>query len=242
VVIFFIKDNIFQIIKFTIFEIIAGEQFKSGKYLPRWLLDIKKYFKTQSRFPIIKRKPLKEKKRCGWSTTDPLYIDYHDNEWGIPLHDDRKLFEMLILEGFQAGLSWITILRKRENFRKAFDNFVAEKIAAYDKKKVNSLLKDEGIIRNRLKIEAAITNARTFLKVKEEHGSFDNYIWKFVNYKPVKNKFNSLKEIPAQTVISDEMSKALKKDGFKFVGSTICYAFMQATGMVIDHISICWKY
>jgi DNA-3-methyladenine glycosylase I len=185
---------------------------------------------------------LKEKNRCGWSTGDPLYIKYHDEEWGTPLHDDRKLFEMLILEGFQAGLSWITILRKRENFREAFDNFDAKKIAAYDKRKINSLLKDEGIVRNRLKIEAARTNAKAYLGIQNEFGSFNKYIWQFVNNKPVKNKFKSLKDIPSKTEISDSMSRDLKKRGFKFVGSTICYAFMQATGMVNDHITECWRY
>jgi DNA-3-methyladenine glycosylase I len=185
---------------------------------------------------------LKEKNRCGWSTGDLLYIKYHDEEWGTPLHDDRKLFEMLILEGFQAGLSWITILRKRENFRQAFDNFDAKKIAAYDKRKINSLLKDEGIVRNRLKIEAARTNAKAFLRIQKEFGSFNKYIWQFVNNKPIKNKFKSLKDIPPKTQISDNMSRDLKKRGFKFVGSTICYAFMQAAGMVNDHITECWKY
>jgi len=185
---------------------------------------------------------LKEKIRCGWSTSDPIYIKYHDEEWGVPIHDDRKLFEFLILEGFQAGLSWITILRKRDNFRKAFDDFDAEKVASYGKRKINSLLKDEGIIRNKLKVEAAVTNARAFLKVREEFGSFDKYIWQFVNHKPVKNKFKSLKEVPASTEISGIMSKDLKKRGFKFVGTTICYAHMQATGMVNDHIVTCWKH
>ncbi len=185
---------------------------------------------------------MKEKIRCGWSTSDPLYIKYHDEEWGVPVHDDRKLFEFLILEGFQAGLSWLTILKKRENFRKAFDNFDPELIALYGKRKINSLLKDAGIIRNKLKIEAAVTNAEAFLKVQKEFGSFDKYIWRFVNYKPVKNKFKSLKEIPASTEVSDNMSKDLKKRGFKFVGTTICYAHMQATGMVNDHIITCWKY
>ena len=183
-----------------------------------------------------------EKTRCGWSTSDSLYIKYHDEEWGVPVHDDRKLFEFLILEGFQAGLSWLTILKKRENFRKAFDNFEPEKVARYGKRKINSLLKDEGIIRNKLKVEAAVTNARAFLKVQKEFGSFDKYIWQFVNNKPVKNKFKSLKEVPASTEISDIMSKDLKKRGFKFVGTTICYAHMQATGMVNDHLITCWKY
>ncbi len=185
---------------------------------------------------------MKEKNRCGWSTGDPLYIKYHDEEWGTPLHDDRKLFEMLILEGFQAGLSWITILRKRENFRQAFDGFDPVKIAVYSKRKINSLLRDEGIVRNRLKIESARTNAKAFLRIQKEFGSFNKYIWQFVNNKPIKNKFKSLKDIPPKTQISDNMSRDLKKRGFKFVGSTICYAFMQATGMVNDHITECWKY
>ena len=171
-----------------------------------------------------------------------MYINYHDNEWGTPLHEDQKLFEMLILEGFQAGLSWITILRKRENFRRAFDNFNPDKIALYNKRKINSLLIDKGIVRNRLKIEAAVKNARAFLIVKKEFGSFDNYIWQFVDNRPIKNRFKSIKDIPSQTKISDIMSKDLQKRGFKFVGSTICYAFMQATGMVNDHIITCWKY
>ena len=185
---------------------------------------------------------MKEKIRCGWSVSDPIYIKYHDEEWGVPVHDERKLFEFLILEGFQAGLSWITILRKRENFRKAFDNFDPEAVAGYGKRKINSLLKDEGIIRNKLKVEAAVTNARAFLTIQDEFGSFDKYIWQFVNNKPVQNKFKSLKEIPASTEVSDVMSKELKKRGFKFVGTTICYAHMQATGMVNDHITTCWKH
>ena len=185
---------------------------------------------------------MEEVKRCPWSFGDPLYLSYHDEEWGTPLHNDQKLFELLVLEGFQAGLSWITILRKRENFRKAFDYFDPEKIAAYKKYRINSLLKNEGIIRNRLKIEAAVENAKTFLTVQKEFGSFDKYIWQFVNYKPIKNKFRSIKVIPPRTDISDKMSKDLKKRGFRFVGSTICYAFMQASGMVNDHITGCWKY
>ncbi len=180
--------------------------------------------------------------RCGWSTNDPLYIKYHDEEWGTPSHNDRKLFELLILEGFQAGLSWITILRKRNNFRKAFDNFDPEKIARYDSKKINQLMKNEGIIRNRLKINAAKINAKCFLEVQKEFGSFDKYIWKFTSGKPRINKFKNLKEIPAKTKESDAMSKDLKRRGFKFVGSTICYAFMQATGMVNDHIRECFRY
>ena len=185
---------------------------------------------------------MKEKNRCEWCLGDPIYIDYHDKEWGTPLHDDRKLFEMLILEGFQAGLSWITILRKRENFRKAFDDFDPVKIAKYNQRKINSLLQDEGIIRNKLKIEASIKNAKAFLEAQKEFGSFDKYIWQFVNNKPIKNNYKSIKEIPPKTEISDAMSKSLKKRGFSFVGSTICYAFMQATGIVNDHIKSCWKY
>lgn len=180
--------------------------------------------------------------RCGWSTSDPLYIKYHDEEWGTPCHNERKLFEMLILEGFQAGLSWITILRKRKNFKKAFDNFDARKISKYDLRKINQLLKNEGIVRNRLKINAAKINAICFLEVQKEFGSFDKYIWQFVGVKPKINKFRSLKEIPAKTKESDAMSRDLRKRGFKFVGSTICYAFMQATGMVNDHIRECFRY
>jgi DNA-3-methyladenine glycosylase I len=169
-------------------------------------------------------------------------IKYHDKEWGVPLHNDRKLFEFLILEGFQAGLSWRTILHKRENFRKAFDNFDFNKVAKYDKRKVNSLLKDAGIIRNKLKIESAITNAKAFLQVRKEFGTFDKYIWGFVNGKPAQNKFKSLKELPAKTKLSDKISDDLKKRGFKFVGSTIVYAHMQATGMVNDHVLGCYRY
>jgi DNA-3-methyladenine glycosylase I len=183
-----------------------------------------------------------EKNRCPWSTTDPLYIAYHDMEWGVPVHDDRALFELLILEGAQAGLSWITILKKRENYRKAFDNFDPVKIAKYDSKKTKSLLANEGIVRNRLKIAASIQNANAFLAVKREFGSFDTYIWQFVGGKPKQNKRRSLKEIPPATPESDAMSKDLKKRGFKFVGSTICYAFMQATGMVNDHLMSCYRY
>jgi len=169
-------------------------------------------------------------------------IKYHDKEWGVPLHNDRKLFEFLILEGFQAGLSWRTILHKRENFRKAFDNFDFNKIARYDRRKINSLLKDEGIIRNKLKIQAAITNAKAFQQVRKEFGTFDKYIWSFVNGKPVQNKFKSLKKLPAKTKLSDKISEDLKKRGFKFVGSTIVYAHMQATGMVNDHIINCYRH
>ncbi|HWP81402.1 MAG TPA: DNA-3-methyladenine glycosylase I [Bacteroidota bacterium] len=182
------------------------------------------------------------KQRCPWATSDPLYILYHDREWGLPVHDDRKLFEMLILEGAQAGLSWITILKKRENYRKAFDNFDANKIARYDTKKVKQLLKNKGIVRNRLKIEAAIQNAKAFLAVQKEFGSFDKYIWQFVSGRQKVNRWQSLKQIPTTTRESDAMSKDLKKRGFKFVGSTICYAFMQAVGMVNDHLVSCYRY
>ena len=182
------------------------------------------------------------KRRCPWPSDDKLMIKYHDNEWGVPLHNDKKLFEFLILEGFQAGLSWRTILHKRENFRKAFDKFDFNKVAKYDRRKINSLLKNEGIIRNKLKIEAAITNAKAFLQVRKEFGTFDKYIWSFVNGKPIQNKFKSLKQIPAKTKLSDKISEDLKKRGFKFVGSTIVYAHMQATGMVNDHIVSCYRH
>lgn len=180
-------------------------------------------------------------KRC-WGTGTQIYEEYHDTEWGVPLHDDGKLFEFLILEGMQAGLSWITILRKRENFRAVFDNFDAQKIARYDKKKIKKLLSDPGIIRNRLKVAAAITNAQAFLKTQEEFGSFDKYIWQFVDGKPIKNKWKTIKQLPARTKESDRMSEDLKERGFKFAGSTICYAHMQATGMVNDHLVRCFRY
>ena len=180
------------------------------------------------------------KKRCGWCTTDPIYIEYHDKEWGRPLHDDRALFEFLVLEGAQAGLSWITVLKKRDNYRKAFDNFDAARIARYDDKKIKQLLGNEGIIRNRLKIASAVSNAKAFLAVREEFGTFDKYIWQFVDGKPRKNRFTHYKKLPAKTSQSDEMSRDLKKRGFNFVGSTICYAFMQAVGMVNDHTTDCF--
>ncbi|GAB4178566.1 MAG: DNA-3-methyladenine glycosylase I [Calditrichia bacterium] len=181
-------------------------------------------------------------KRCQWCGDDPLYIEYHDTEWGVPVHDDQKHFEFLILEGMQAGLSWITILRKRENFRKAFDHFDPIKIAGYDQKKIDSLLQDAGIIRNKLKINGAVKNARAFLKVQEEFGSFETYIWNFVNYKPIVNQFKSLEEIPAKTPLAEAISKDLKKRGFTFVGPTIIYAHMQAIGMVNDHLMDCFRY
>lgn len=180
--------------------------------------------------------------RCGWVSNDPLYIEYHDREWGVPVHDDQRLFEFLILETFQAGLSWITILRKRENFRKAFDNFDLQKVAAYDSHKIQDLLQDTGIIRNRLKVQAAVSNAQAFIRVQEEFGSFDAYIWGFVNGSPIINHFDSLKEVPATTPLSDAISIDLKKRGFKFVGSTVVYAHMQATGMVNDHTTDCFRY
>jgi DNA-3-methyladenine glycosylase I len=176
--------------------------------------------------------------RCPWPTNE-LSIAYHDAEWGVPVHDDRTLFEFLILEGAQAGLSWDTILKKRENYRRAYDNFDAKKIAKYDGRKIATLLADTGIVRNRLKIAASIQNAKAFLKVQKEFGTFDKYIWRFVGGKPIDNKLRSMKEIQPRTEISDAMSKDLLARGFKFVGSTICYAFMQATGMVNDHLVTC---
>ena len=180
--------------------------------------------------------------RCRWATDDPLHIAYHDREWGTPLHDDRGLFELLILEGAQAGLSWITVLRKRESYRAAFDGFEAAKIARYGEQKRAQLLADPGIIRNRLKIEAAVANARAFLDMQQQFGSFDAYIWQFVDHTPIQNARQSLSDIPSSSRESDAMSKDLKKRGFKFVGTTICYAFMQATGMVNDHIVDCFRH
>jgi len=178
--------------------------------------------------------------RCSWCGTDPLYVRYHDEEWGVPVHDDRRLFEMLILEGAQAGLSWITILRKRPAYRAAFDRFDAKKIARYDAARKRALLRNPGIVRNRLKIDAAVANARAFLDVQREFGSFDAYIWQFVDGKPIVNRRRPGDPIPATSPESDEMSRHLKKRGFKFVGSTICYAFMQAVGMVNDHAARCY--
>jgi len=182
-----------------------------------------------------------EKVRCGWAFK-PLDMEYHDKEWGVPVHNDRKLFEFLVLDAFQAGLSWSTILNKRENFRKAFDQFDYNKIEKYDQKKIDELLNDEGIIRNKLKINAAVINAKAFIKVQEEFGSFDKYIWSFTQGKTKINSWKELKEIPATSTESDAMSKDLKKRGFKFVGSTICYAFMQAAGIVNDHLVTCFRY
>ncbi len=183
-----------------------------------------------------------EKNTCSWPNSKPLDVTYHDTEWGVPLHDDRKLFEFMVLDAFQAGLSWSTILNKRENFRLAFDNFDAQKIALYDENKVQELLQNAGIIRNKLKIRATITNARLFLDIQKEYGSFDTYIWQFVGGKTLVNKWKSMDEIPVSTKESDAMSKDLKKYGFKFVGTTICYAFMQAAGMVNDHTTACFRY
>lgn len=180
-------------------------------------------------------------KRCAWAKGE-LYIAYHDHEWGVPVHDDRRLFEFLILEGAQAGLSWITILKKRENYRRAFDNFEPRKVARYDRRKVQKLLADPGIVRNRLKVESAVRNAKAFLTVQREFGSFDQYVWQFVGGRPIRNRWKSLSDIPARTAESDAMSKDLLKRGFKFVGSTICYAFMQAVGLVNDHTADCFRY
>jgi len=182
------------------------------------------------------------RQRCAWAGGDTLYRQYHDTEWGVPLHDDRALFEFLILEGAQAGLSWITILRKRENYRAAFDGFDATRIAAYGANKIESLLQDAGIVRNRLKIAAAVSNAQKFLDVRDEFGSFDSFIWDFVDGNPKQNRWRSPAEVPASTPESDAMSKELKRRGFKFVGSTICYALMQATGMVNDHTTDCYRH
>ena len=182
------------------------------------------------------------KHRCGWCLGDPIYEAYHDTEWGVPVKDDATLFEFLILETFQAGLSWITILRKRENFRKAFDNFDYKRIVNYNQKKIDSLLEDAGIIRNKLKIKATISNAQAFIDIQKEFGSFSNYIWAFTNDKPIKNKVKNYKEAPPTTALSDTISKDLKKRGFKFVGSTVIYAHMQATGMVNDHEVTCFRY
>jgi len=179
--------------------------------------------------------------RCSWASNE-LAVAYHDREWGVPVHDDRVLFEFLILEGAQAGLSWNTILQKRDNYRKAFDHFRPERVAKYDLKKVAALLRDPGVVRNRLKIAAAVANAKAFLAVQKEFGSFDRYIWQFVGGKPLVNKWDGLKGVPARTVESDAMSKDLQKRGFKFVGTTICYAFMQAVGMVNDHVVSCFRY
>ena len=181
-------------------------------------------------------------KRCGWAGSDPLYVAYHDEEWGVPVHDDDTLFEFLLLEGFQAGLSWLTILRKREAFRKAFAGFDAGKVARFDRRKLDRLLQNPGIVRNRLKVEAAKKNARAFLEVQKEFGSFSVYLWEFVGGRPKKNRWKTMKDVPASTSQSDTLSKDLKQRGFSFVGSTICYAHMQAVGMVNDHLTSCFRY
>lgn len=183
----------------------------------------------------------KPKVKCSWCVGNELYEKYHDEEWGIPVYDDKILFEFLILESFQAGLSWLTVLKKRDNFRKAFANFDVKKVAKFNEEKVEELMQNEGIIRNRLKIEAAINNASRFMEVQKEFGSFSNYVWSFVNGKPIINYPKSVKDLPAKTALSDAMSKDMGKRGFKFRGSTICYAFMQAVGMVDDHTIDCWK-
>ena len=190
---------------------------------------------------MAKRRTATELKRCPWAKGEE-YVLYHDEEWGVPVHDDRLLFEFLILEGAQAGLSWATILKKRENYRKAFDQFDPALVARYGKKKQTNLLGNAGIVRNRLKIGSAISNAKAFLAVQDEFGSFDDFIWRFVDGKPMQNSWKSLKDIPTNTADSDAMSKELKRRGFRFVGGTICYAFMQATGMVNDHLVDCFRY
>ena len=182
------------------------------------------------------------KPRCPWAGSDPAYVAYHDDEWGVPVHDDRRLFEMLILEGAQAGLSWLTILKKRENYRKAFHFFDPTKIAAYKARDIGRLLADPGIVRNRLKIEAAIRNARGVLAIQEEFGTLDAFLWRFVDGRPIQNAWKSMGELPTRTELSDALGKELKRRGFNFVGSTICYAFMQAVGMVNDHVADCYRY
>lgn len=182
------------------------------------------------------------KNRCEWCTSDAVYINYHDTEWGVPINDDKAFFELLVLESFQAGLSWITILKKRENFRSAFNGFDYNKIANYNQIKVEKLMQDKGIIRNRRKIEATINNAKAFLAIQKSHGSFSHFIWSFVNHKPIVNRHKTLEEIPAQTDISKAMAKSLKENGFSFMGPITCYAFMQATGMVNDHLIECFKH
>lgn len=182
------------------------------------------------------------KTRCAWLTDDPLYLKYHDEEWGVPEHDDRQLFEKIVLEGAQSGLSWITILKRREGYRRAFDNFEISTVAAYTEKDVERLVNDEGIIRNRRKIESAVNNARRVLEIQAEHGSLDAFLWSFIDGKPIRNQWESMREVPATTPESEAMAKALKKAGFTFVGSTTCYALMQATGMVNDHTVDCFRH
>jgi len=182
------------------------------------------------------------KTRCTWCGDDPLYVSYHDEEWGVPVHDDRRLFEFLVLEGAQAGLSWLTILKKRENYRKAFENFEIARVARYGHQDIDRLLLDPGIVRNRLKIESAIKNARGVLTIQEEYGTFDAYLWGYVNNSPIQNSWTSMADLPSKSAESDQMSKDLKKRGFNFVGSTICYSLMQAVGMVNDHLMDCYRY
>ncbi|OZM55937.1 DNA-3-methyladenine glycosylase I [Lottiidibacillus patelloidae] len=180
-------------------------------------------------------------KRCEWSTSEEIYVKYHDEEWGVPVYDDRLLFEMLTLEGAQAGLSWITILKKRENYKAAFDNFDVKKIANYDEEKVQSLLENKGIVRNKLKINSTITNAKAFIEIQKEFGSFSKFLWEYVNNQPIINNWTTINELPAKTDLSDKLSKDLKKRGFKFVGSTIIYAYLQGVGLVNDHIDSCFR-
>jgi len=198
---------------------------------------------TKKKSPAIEKYqgPTDGKLRCGWCLSDPIYVKYHDEEWGTPVHDDKVLFGFLVLESFQAGLSWLTILKKRENFRKAFANFDVKKVAKYDEKKYEALMQDPGIVRNQLKIRAAINNAARFMEIQKEFGSFDKYVWSFVGGKPLRSSLKTLRDIQPKTQISDAMSKDMGKRGFKFRGSTICYAFMQAVGMVDDHLDNCWR-
>jgi len=218
----------------------------SGAERLHWHLEHQKNCRCRPIPPSLQRRieadaRIAELPRCGWATNDPLYLRYHDEEWGVPSHDDRHLFEMMILEGAQAGLSWITILRKRDNYRRAFDRFDPRKIAKYDAHKIKALLADEGIVRNRLKIESTVDNARAFLEVAKEFGSFDRFIWGFVGGESIVNRPRTLRGVPPRTPESDTMSKALVRRGFRFVGSTICYAFMQACGLVDDHVSRCFR-
>ncbi len=185
---------------------------------------------------------MSEKHRCVWAGNLDIYQDYHDEEWGVPVHDDQMLFEMITLEGAQAGLNWITILKKREGYRKAFDNFDVKKISRYTEKKIEKNLLNPGIVRNKLKVRSTVSNAKAFIAIQKEFGSFDKYIWQFVNGKPIINKWKKMEQVPASTAESDAMSKDLKKRGFKFVGTTICYAYMQAVGMVNDHTTDCFRY
>jgi len=207
-----------------------------------WSRDQSQALDARRRRPMKKEALLAKKKRCAWSGTDPLYVAYHDEEWGVPVHDERLLFEFLVLEGAQAGLSWSTILRKRDAYRRAFDRFEPRKVARYDKRKIAALLENAGIVRNRAKIESAIKNAKAFLDVQEEFGSFDAYQWRFVDGRPIQNHRRAVGDIPARSVQSDAMSKDLKSRGFTFVGSTIIYAHMQAVGMVNDHVIGCFRY